>query len=137
MRFIAHTISLIFTIILWGGYYYCHFADVETEPESNKMACPSHTASKWQSFSLAWASHVLPGSFNYVMLFFKVVSSLSLYSKKFSEHTELVDSSYKKQETTFLNSFKLLFQETFWSPHPAVVRMRGILVSTLNICTSA
>lgn len=34
---------------------------------------------------------------------FKVASSLSLYSKNFLGHAELIDSDGKEQEITFLN----------------------------------
>lgn len=102
------------------------------------MACPSHTAGEWSHCSLAWASQIFLGSFNYATRFFKVVSSLSLYSENFPRHTGLIDSRCKKWETTFLNwVLYFYFWKHFEPLHPAVVKMRGFLILTLNIYTSA
>lgn len=58
---------------------------------------------------------------------FKVASSLSLYSKNFLEHAELIDSDGKEQEITFLNwVIGFYFWNSFDPPHPASCQDGGV-----------
>lgn len=104
-------------IILWGRYYYCHFTDVETEPQSNKVACPWPHSQQSGELQLNWSLVNHPKLFQLCHTLLQRACQSLLYRKSVLEPIGLIVSRCKQQKTAFSTESSMSISRTALKSH--------------------